>query len=140
MVKFQCNYSILEYFFSFFLKNHQKSQLATRGAIDDWPEILNQNLPHIPNIHPHFVTKCQNGDVVDVGEVADHVAIVEHLDGLALRYGAGKEHWAHVRAFPGQGRGRALAARNRGVTPRFPRLEGRAQGTGGPPGPTGFDP
>lgn len=49
-------------FFSFFLKNHQKSQLATRGAIDDWPEILNQNLPHIPNIHPHFVTKCQNGD------------------------------------------------------------------------------
>ena len=35
---------------------------TTRGAIDDWPEILNQNLPHIPNIHPLFVTKCQNGD------------------------------------------------------------------------------
>ena len=25
------------------------------------------------------------GDVVDVGEVANHVAVVEHLDGLALR-------------------------------------------------------
>jgi len=36
------------------------------------------------------------GDVVDVGEVADHVTVVEHLDGLALRYGAGKEHRAHV--------------------------------------------
>ena len=24
-------------------------------------------------------------DVIDVGEVADHVAVVEHLDGLALR-------------------------------------------------------
>ena len=35
-------------------------------------------------------------DVVDVGEVADHVAVVEHLDGLALRDGAGKEHGAHV--------------------------------------------
>ena len=45
-----------------------------------------------------------------------------------------------IGAFPGQGRGRALAARNRGVTPRFPRLEGRAQLTSGPPGPTGFDP
>ena len=44
------------------------------------------------------------------------------------------------RAFPGQGRGRALAARSRGVTPRLPRLEGRAQLTSGPPGPTGFHP
>ena len=35
-------------------------------------------------------------DVVDVGEVADHVTVVEHLDGLALRDGAGKEHRAHV--------------------------------------------
>lgn len=35
-------------------------------------------------------------DVVDVGEVADHIAVVEHLDGLALRDGAGKEHGAHV--------------------------------------------
>ena len=50
------------------------------------------------------------GDAVDVGEVANHVAVVEHLDGLALRDGAGKEHRAHVGAFPGQGRGRALAA------------------------------
>ena len=39
-------------------------------------------------------------DVVDVGKVADHVAIVEHLDGLALRDGAGKEHRTHVRASP----------------------------------------
>ena len=80
------------------------------------------------------------GDVVDVGEVTDHVAVVEHLDGLALRDGAGKEHRAHVGAFPGQGRGRALAARSRGVTPRLPRLEGRAQLTRGPPGPSGFHP
>lgn len=36
------------------------------------------------------------GDVVDVGEVADHVAVVEPLDGLALRDGAGKQHRAHV--------------------------------------------
>ena len=37
------------------------------------------------------------GDVVDVGEVANHVTVVEHLDGFALRDGAGKEHRAHVR-------------------------------------------
>ena len=43
------------------------------------------------------------------------------------------------RAFPAA-QGRALAARSRGVTPRLPRLEGRAQLTSGPPGPTGFDP
>ena len=36
------------------------------------------------------------GDVVNVGEVANHVTVVEHLDGLALRDGAGKEHRAHV--------------------------------------------
>ncbi len=35
-------------------------------------------------------------DVIDVGEVANHVTVVEHLDGLALRDGAGKEHGAHV--------------------------------------------
>lgn len=39
-------------------------------------------------------------DVVDVGEVANHVAVVEHLDGLALRDSAGKEHRAHVGAAP----------------------------------------
>ena len=50
------------------------------------------------------------GDVIDVGEVTNHVTVVEHLDGLALRDGASKEHRAHVGAFPGQGRGRALAA------------------------------
>ena len=37
-------------------------------------------------------------------------------------------------------RGRALAARNCGLTPQLPRLEGRVRDTGGPPGPTGFDP
>jgi len=36
------------------------------------------------------------GDVIDVGEVANHVTVVEHLDGLALRDGAGKEHRAHI--------------------------------------------
>ena len=30
------------------------------------------------------------GDAVDVGEVANHVTVVELLDGLALRDGAGK--------------------------------------------------
>ena len=39
-------------------------------------------------------------DVIDVGEVADHVAVVEHLDGLALRDGAGEQHRAHVGAAP----------------------------------------
>ena len=40
------------------------------------------------------------GDVVDVGEVADHVAVVEHLDGLALRNRQRKEHRTHVGAAP----------------------------------------
>ena len=61
------------------------------------------------------------------------------VNGIALVDG-GATDIVELRAFPGQGRGRALAARNRGVTPRFPRLEGRAQGTGGPPGPSGFHP
>ena len=43
------------------------------------------------------------------------------------------------RAFPAT-QERALAARKRGLTPLFPRLEGRAQLTSGPPGPSGFDP
>ena len=41
------------------------------------------------------------GDVVDVGEVADHVAVVEHLDGFALRDRAREEHGGHVGASPG---------------------------------------
>lgn len=40
------------------------------------------------------------GDVVDVGKVADHVAVVEHLDGFALGNGAGKEHGRHVGTSP----------------------------------------
>ena len=50
------------------------------------------------------------GNIVNVGKVANHVAVVEHLDGLALRDDAGKEHGAHVGTFPAaQGRGWALA-------------------------------
>ena len=40
------------------------------------------------------------GNVVDVGEVADHVAVVEYLDGFALGDGAGKEHGRHVGPSP----------------------------------------
>ena len=36
------------------------------------------------------------GDIVDVGKVANHVAVVEHLDGLALRNSRSKEHRAHI--------------------------------------------
>ncbi len=68
------------------------------------------------------------GDVIDVGEVANHVAVVEHLDGLALRDGAGKEHGAHVGAFPAK-----AGAGSRGIKLRphaaiFP-----------PRGPSAFD-
>ena len=60
------------------------------------------------------------------------------VNGIPLVDG-GAADIVEFRAFPGQGRGRALAARKRGLEPLFPRLEGRAQGTSGPPGPTGFD-
>ena len=40
------------------------------------------------------------GDVIDVGEVADHVAVVEYLDGFALGNGAGKKHGRHVGTSP----------------------------------------
>ena len=40
------------------------------------------------------------GDVVDIGEVADHVAVVEHLDGFTLGNSAGKKHGRHVGAAP----------------------------------------
>ena len=39
-------------------------------------------------------------DVVDVGEVALHVAVVEHLDRLALGDGVGEEHRRHVGPSP----------------------------------------
>lgn len=39
-------------------------------------------------------------DVIDVGKVADHIAVVEHLDRLALRNGAGKEHGGSYRGDP----------------------------------------
>ena len=40
-------------------------------------------------------------DVIDVGEVTDHVAVVVHLDGLAAADGSCKEHRGHVRPAPG---------------------------------------
>ena len=40
------------------------------------------------------------GDVIDVGEVADHVAVIEYLDGLALGDCAGEEHGRHVGTSP----------------------------------------
>ena len=39
-------------------------------------------------------------DVVDVGEVAEHVAVVEHFDLLAAADGVGEEHGGHVGAAP----------------------------------------
>jgi len=50
----------------------------------------------------HMVQRMDGafGDVVDVGEVADHVAVVEYLDGFALGDGAGKEHGRHVGPSP----------------------------------------
>ena len=40
-------------------------------------------------------------DVVDIGEVPDHVAVVEYLDGLAPADGRCEKHRAHVRPPPG---------------------------------------
>ena len=40
------------------------------------------------------------GDVVDIGEVANHVTIIEHLDGLSLADGCGKKHGRHVWTSP----------------------------------------
>ena len=50
----------------------------------------------------HMVQRVDGafGNVVDVGKVADHVAVVEHLDRFTLRNGAGKKHGRHVRASP----------------------------------------
>ena len=49
------------------------------------------------------VVQCVDGafgDVVDVGKVADHVAVVEHLDRFALGDCTGEEHGRHVRTSP----------------------------------------
>lgn len=54
-------------------------------------------------------------------------------DRLVLRTGG---HSLQHRAFPAA-QGWALAARSRGVTPRLPRLEGRARDPSGPPRPFG---
>jgi len=40
------------------------------------------------------------GDVVNVGEVANHIAVVEYLDRFALGNSAGKEHGRHVGTSP----------------------------------------
>ena len=53
------------------------------------------------------------GDVVDVGKVADHVAVVEHLDGFTLRDGSRKEHRAHVGATPRSVNRKVAQARHR---------------------------
>ena len=50
-----------------------------------------------------YMVQCMNGafgDVIDIGEIANHVAVVEHLDGLALGDGAGKKHGRHVGTSP----------------------------------------
>ena len=50
----------------------------------------------------HMVQRMNGafGDVVDIGEVADHVAVVEHLDGFSLGNSAGKKHGRHVGTSP----------------------------------------
>jgi len=50
----------------------------------------------------HMVQRMDGafGDVVDVGEVADHVAVVEYLNRFALGDGAGEEHGRHVGPSP----------------------------------------
>ena len=50
----------------------------------------------------HMVQRMDGafGDVVDLGEVADHVAVVEYLDGFTLGNRAGKEHGRHVGTSP----------------------------------------
>jgi len=40
------------------------------------------------------------GNVVDKGKVADHVAVIEYLDGLALGDCTGEEHGRHVGTSP----------------------------------------
>ena len=39
-------------------------------------------------------------NIIDVGKVAYHVAMVEHLDRLSFGYGIGKQHWRHIGASP----------------------------------------
>ena len=50
----------------------------------------------------HMVQRVDGAfsDVVDVGKVADHVAVVEHLDRFALGDCTGEEHGRHVRTSP----------------------------------------
>ena len=77
-----------------------------------------------------------DGDILPDDARGNQLGIV---NGIPLVDG-GAADIVEFRAFPGQGRGRALAVRKRGLTPLFPRLEGRAHLTSGPPGPTGFEP
>ena len=77
-----------------------------------------------------------NGDVLPDDARGNQPGIV---NGIPLVDG-GATDFVEFRAFPGQGRGRALAAQNCGLTPQFFRLEGRVHLTSGPPGPSGFDP
>ena len=50
-----------------------------------------------------YMVQCVDGafgDVVNVGEVANHIAVVEHLDWFALGDCTGEEHGRHVRTSP----------------------------------------
>ena len=50
-------------------------------------------------------------DIVDVGEVALHLAVVEHFDGAVIQDGVGKKHGCHVRSAPRAVNGEKAQAR-----------------------------
>ena len=39
-------------------------------------------------------------DVVDIGEITLHFAVIEHLDRFARQDRPGKQHWSHIRSAP----------------------------------------
>ena len=72
-------------------------------------------VPQAVRIRLRQVVQTADGagdDVVDEGEVADHVAVVEHLDGLPLRDGPRKQHRRHIRPAPGAVDGEIPQARH----------------------------
>ncbi len=50
------------------------------------------------------------GDVVDVSEVALHLAVVEDVDGSAFKYCGSKKPWRHVGTDPGAIDGEVMQA------------------------------
>ena len=73
-------------------------------------------VPQAVRIRLRQVVQAADGardDVVDEGEVADHVAVVEDLDGLPLRDGAREQHRRHVRPAPGAVDGEIPKTRHR---------------------------